>query len=48
MYRRAGNLARKSLSSTGAKKKDAASKSAKIVSAFPVKRRMSVLIRWQI
>jgi hypothetical protein len=34
MYRRAGNLARKSLSSTGAKKKDAASKSAKIVSAI--------------
>ena len=34
MYRRAGNLARKSLSSTGAKKKEAASKSAKIVSAI--------------
>jgi len=34
MYRRAGNLARTSLSSTGEKKKDAASKSAKIVSAI--------------
>ena len=34
MYRRAGNLARKSLSSTGAKKKESASKSAKIVSAI--------------
>ena len=34
MYRRAGNLARTSLSSTGAKKKESASKSAKIVSAI--------------
>ena len=34
MYRRAGNLARKSLSSKGKKKLDSASKSAKIVSAI--------------
>lgn len=34
MYRRAGNLARKSLASKGMEKKDAASKSAKIVSAI--------------
>lgn len=34
MYRRAGNLARKSLASKGMEKRDAASKSAKIVSAI--------------
>ena len=39
MYRRAGNLARTSLSSTGEKKKDAASKSAKIVSAISRQKR---------
>ena len=34
MYRRAGNLARTSLSSRGKKKEDAQNKSAKIVSAI--------------
>ena len=47
MYRRAGNLARTSLSSKGKKKLDSASKSAKIVSAISRQKEKSVLIRWQ-